>query len=82
MPVPAPVDDVPPSGPEPVTREDQRAGPGPVLDLPRLLGGPAGTAQAEGDLGMVAEMHHAVGIVDGPAAPARRRRPVGVLDGG
>lgn len=70
--MPAALNDIPPCGPEPVSREDERTGLGAVVELPCLLTGPVSAADAEIHLGMVAQVDHLAGIRDGAAAPTFR----------
>jgi hypothetical protein len=67
---------------EPVSGEGGWSSSSFVLDLPGPLVHEMRAPQAEVHFGMVAQLHHAVGNVDGVAAPARDAPVVMRVDGG
>src|SRR6476659_4930993 len=63
VPVPVAAAHLTAEAPEPVAHVDEGSGFVAVLDLPGLLGRPAGTRAAHRHFRMVAEVHHAVRVV-------------------
>jgi hypothetical protein len=80
--MPAPSDHVSAKGAEPIAGDDKRPTPGPILDLPGPLAHGVGAADAQGDLGVVAQVDQPRRILDRSTAPALRGRHVGVFDRG
>jgi hypothetical protein len=80
--MPAPTDDGAPDVTKAITGDHQRAAAITVLDLARLLGGPTGAPDTEHNFGVVAQMHHLVGLAGRPTAPALVMCGLLVLDRG